>query len=232
MEKQFNLKNITKVYPDHSGGTTALKNATLNFKTGEFIAILGKSGSGKSTLLNMLSGIDRPTSGEIIYDNRPLHSLTESALTAWRGKNIGIIFQFFQLIPTLTILENIILPMDLCSSYPTGNRKNIALDLLNQVEIGEHANKLPVDLSGGQQQRAAIARALANNPPFIVADEPTGNLDTYNANKVVELFRKMTNDGKTIIMVTHDTELAKLTDRIITIEDGIITSDLTSRCIN
>lgn len=232
MANQFNLNNITKVYPDHSGGTTALKNATLNFKTGEFIAILGKSGSGKSTLLNMLSGIDRPTSGEIIYDNRPLHSLTESALTAWRGKNMGIIFQFFQLIPTLTILENIILPMDLCNAYATGNRKSIALDLLNKVEIGEHANKLPVDLSGGQQQRAAIARALANNPPFIVADEPTGNLDTYNASKVVELFRKMTVDGKTIIMVTHDTELAKLTDRIITIEDGIITSDSTSRCIN
>lgn len=232
MANQLDLQNITKVYPDHSGGTTALKNATLNFKTGEFIAVLGKSGSGKSTLLNMLSGIDRPTSGEIIYDYRPLHSLTESALTAWRGRNMGIIFQFFQLIPTLTILENIILPMDLCNAYATRNRKRIALDLLSKVEIEEYANKLPVDLSGGQQQRAAIARALANNPPFIVADEPTGNLDTYNASKVVELFRKMTDDGKTIIMVTHDTELAKLTDRIITIEDGLITSDLTSRCIN
>lgn len=232
MANQLDLKNVTKVYPDHSGGTTALKNASINFKSGEFIAILGKSGSGKSTLLNMISSIDRPTSGELFYNNRPLHGLTESSLTTWRGQNIGIIFQFFQLIPTLTILENILLPMDFCNTYPSGSRKKIALDLLEKVEIAEHAHKLPFDLSGGEQQRAAIARALANNPPFIIADEPTGNLDTYNADKVMSLFRKMTTDGKTVIMVTHDTELAKLTDRIITIEDGTIIRDLNSRCLN
>lgn len=232
MANEFVLKNITKVYPDHAGGTTALKNASISFKSGEFIGILGKSGSGKSTLLNMISSIDRPTSGELFFDNQPLHSLTESALTAWRGRNIGIIFQFFQLIPTLTILENILLPMDFGNTYPGGNRKKIALDLLKEVEIDEHANKLPLDLSGGEQQRAAIARALANNPPFIIADEPTGNLDSDNAQKVMGLFRKMTTAGKAVIMVTHDTELAKLTDRVITIADGNIISDLNSRCIN
>lgn len=225
MENQIILKDVTKTYITTAGGITALNGANIQFKTGEFVAIVGKSGSGKSTLLNMISCIDRPTSGEIFYNETPLHELKESALTSWRGKNIGIVFQFFQLIPTLTVLENIMLPMDFCNTYPRAKRTHIAMKLLEKVSISEYANKLPIDLSGGQQQRAAIARALANDPPFIIADEPTGNLDSQNAESIIELFRDMTSSGKTIIMVTHNNELAECADRIITIHDSNIIND-------
>lgn len=226
MKNQITLKKVTKVYEDSTGGITALKNADIVFISGEFVSIVGKSGSGKSTLLNMVSCIDRPTSGSIYFGDIPLYKLKESELTRWRGKNIGIVFQFFQLISTLTVLENIMLPMDFNNTYPVKERKGIAMKLLEKVSITDYANKLPVDLSGGQQQRVAIARALANNPPFIIADEPTGNLDIQNAESIITLFRSLAREGVTVIMVTHNNELAECTDRIITIQDGNIFSDV------
>jgi len=226
MKTQIRLEQVTKVYKDNLGGVTALKNANIVFHSGEFVSIVGKSGSGKSTLLNMISCIDRPTSGSIYFENIPLHELKESQLTRWRGKNIGIVFQFFQLIPTLTVLENIMLPMDFNNTYPLKDRKDIALKLLEKVDITAYADKLPIDISGGQQQRVAIVRALANNPTFIIADEPTGNLDSQNAESIISLFRSLSLEGVSVIMVTHNNELAQCTDRIITIQDGTILSDI------
>jgi len=226
MKAQIRLEKVTKVYKDNLGGVTALKNADIVFNSGEFVSIVGKSGSGKSTLLNMVSCIDRPTSGSIYFGNTHLHKLKESELTRWRGKNIGIVFQFFQLIPTLTVLENIMLPMDFNNTYPHKARKGIAMKLLEKVDICAYADKLPSELSGGQQQRVAIVRALANNPPFIIADEPTGNLDSQNAESIISLFRSLASEGVSVIMVTHNNELAESTDRIITIQDGTILSDI------
>lgn len=224
MNQSIQLKNVTKIY-DGMQGVKALDQATLSFNPGEFTSIVGKSGSGKSTLLNMISCIDYPTEGEILFGDEKLHVYRESQLTKWRGENIGIVFQFFQLIPTLTILENIILPMDFNHKYVAGKRKAIARDLLDKTGISECADKLPCEISGGQQQRAAIARSLANNPTFIIADEPTGNLDTANANSVINLFRTLSREGTSVIMVTHNNEIASCTDRVITINDGKIISD-------
>ena len=176
---------------------------------GEFVAIIGKSGSGKSTFINMITGIDRPTSGEILIGGAPVHSFTEAQMAAWRGRNLGIVFQFFQLFPTLTILENIILPMELNNLYSKSERKERALHLLEKVEMAEQAHKLPSSISGGQQQRVAIARALANDPPLLVADEPTGNLDSKTAEKIFTLFENLVASGTTILMVTHDSDLAR-----------------------
>lgn len=225
MKNQIRLNKVTKVYEDRIGGITALKNADIVFNSGEFVSIVGKSGSGKSTLLNMVSCIDRPTSGSIYFGEVALHKLKEAELTRWRGKNIGIVFQFFQLIPTLTVLENIMLPMDFNNTYPVKERKVVAMKLLEKVGIADYANKLPIELSGGQQQRVAIVRALANNPPFLIADEPTGNLDSQNAESIIALFRSLAKEGVSVIMVTHNKELAECTDRIITIQDGNIVSD-------
>lgn len=227
---RIQLKNVRKTYEDCIGGFTALKSANIQFNSGEFVSIIGKSGSGKSTMLNMISCIDRPSEGELYHNDMALHSMKESALTAWRGKNIGIVFQFFQLIPTLTVLENVMLPMDFCNMIPAKIRKATAVSLLEKVEISECLDKLPSELSGGQQQRAAVARALANDPPFIIADEPTGNLDTENAKSVIALFKEMVKDGKSVIMVTHNPELAECADRIITIQDGIILTDKIKEC--
>lgn len=224
MNQSIQLKNVTKIY-DGMQGAKALDQATLCINPGEFTSIIGKSGSGKSTLLNMISCIDRPTEGEILFGDEKLHAYREAQLTKWRGENIGIVFQFFQLIPTLTILENIILPMDFNHKYAVNKRKTIALDLLDKVGISECADKLPCEISGGQQQRAAIARSLANNPSFIIADEPTGNLDTSNANSIINLFRTLSKEGTSVIMVTHNNEIASCTDRVITISDGKIISD-------
>jgi len=224
MDKTISLYQITKIY-DGMQGVKALEKATICFQKGEFVSIIGKSGSGKSTMLNMLSCIDRPTEGEILFGDEKLHTYSESKLTKWRGENIGIVFQFFQLIPTLTVLENIVLPMDFNHKYIASKRKNIAMELLKKVGIAECANKLPSELSGGQQQRAAIARALANHPAFIIADEPTGNLDSVTAESIICLFRELSEEGTTVIMVTHNNELAHCTDRIITINDGKIISD-------
>jgi putative ABC transport system ATP-binding protein len=216
------LKEVTKTFNSQAGVFTAVDNINLKIKEGEFIAIVGKSGSGKSTLLNMLSGIDRPSSGEVSINGSRLNDLDQSSLANWRGQNIGIIFQFFQLLPTLTVIENVMLPMDFCNTYPADERRERALALLDQVGMAEHANKLPATLSGGEQQRVAFARALANNPPVIVADEPTGNLDSKTSELVLNLFSSLIKEGKTVVMVTHEREVSKWVTRTVTIKDGRI----------
>jgi putative ABC transport system ATP-binding protein len=219
-DQLVSLRDVVKTFKTAAGSFTALKQVDLQVKRGEFVAIVGKSGSGKSTLLNMLTGIDRPTSGEVIVGNTAVHRLSEGRLTKWRGKQEGIVFQFFQLLPTLSLLENVMLPMDLCGVYASRERKKRAQSLLDLVALNDQANKLPNAVSGGQQQRAAIARALANDPPIIVADEPTGNLDTQTAQAVFDLFAMLAANGKTIVMVTHDIDLAKRVDRAVLVADG------------
>jgi len=216
---------VVKVYETGAGGTTVLKNVSLQVQPGEFVSVVGPSGSGKSTLLNMITGIDRPTSGEVYVGGEAVHRLSENQLARWRGRNVGVIFQFFQLLPTLTILENVMLPMDFCNVYRGRERKARALHLLEQVGIAGHAHKLPSALSGGEQQRAAIARALANDPPLLVADEPTGNLDTTTANEVFTLFEGLVAQGKTMMVVTHDRSLSARTQRVIYLLDGRIRQD-------
>src|SRR5215207_8114000 len=219
------IKNLRKVYQTPAGDFTAVNGINVEVHRGEFVAIIGKSGSGKSTFINMITGIDRPTSGEIMINGAPVHSFTEAQMAAWRGRNLGIVFQFFQLFPTLTILENIILPMELNNLYSKSERKQRAMHLLEKVEMTEQAHKLPSSISGGQQQRVAIARALANNPPLIVADEPTGNLDSRTAEKIFQLFEGLVAGGKTILMVTHDDDLAKRASRTILIADGEVVNE-------
>jgi putative ABC transport system ATP-binding protein len=204
---------------------TVLKDIDLHVDKGEFVGVVGPSGSGKSTLLNMITGIDRPTSGEVYVGGQAVHKLSENQLARWRGKNVGVIFQFFQLLPTLTILENVMLPMDFCNVYKRRQRKKAAMNLLEQVGIPDQAHKLPSSLSGGQQQRAAIARALANDPPVIVADEPTGNLDTQTAAEMFALFDRLVDEGKTLLVVTHDRELSAQMRRVIHLLDGRIERD-------
>lgn len=198
----------------------ALKNISLDILEGEFVAIIGKSGSGKSTLMNVMTGIDHVNSGEIFIGATPVHALQQSELAIWRGKNIGIIFQFFQLLPTLTIAENVMLPMDFCNMYLPRERRLRAIALLDKLSIGEQADKLPSALSGGQQQRAAIARALANDPQILVADEPTGNLDTETANSIMQLFAQLVAEGKTVLMVTHERDYRHYFSRSVTMADG------------
>ena len=219
------LQDVVKTYETGAGGTTVLHDVSLEMNSGEFVGLVGPSGSGKSTLLNMITGIDRPTRGEVYVGGQAVHSLSENQLARWRGKNVGVIFQFFQLLPTLTILENVMLPMDFCGVYRRGQRAERAIHLLEQVGIADQAHKLPSALSGGQQQRAAIARALANDPPVIVGDEPTGNLDTRTADAVFELFEGLVDDGKTLMIVTHDRELSRRMRRIVHIRDGRIHRD-------
>jgi putative ABC transport system ATP-binding protein len=219
------LKNVSKSFQTPAGQFTALAKVSLNVKRGEFLAVVGKSGSGKSTLLNMLVGIDRPTQGEVMIAGTPVHTLTQDQLAAWRGQSVGVVFQFFQLLPTLTVIENIMLPMDFCNTYPPRERKPRALELLAQLGIAEQADKLPADLSGGQQQRAAIARALANDPPILVADEPTGNLDSKTSHEVMQFFAALSKAGKTVVMVTHERDLSHYFSRTITLADGVIISE-------
>jgi putative ABC transport system ATP-binding protein len=219
------LSNVTKSFTLASGTFQALKNVNLQVPKGQLIAITGKSGSGKSTLLNIIAGIDKPTQGSVSINGIQVQKLSESALATWRGKNVGVVFQFFQLLPTLTILENVMLPMDFCNSYPKGERRERALALLEQVNIKEQADKLPSTLSGGQQQRAAIARALANDPPVIIADEPTGNLDSQTATSIFELFAVLTRSGKTVIIVTHEKEFSSYFENVIAIADGEIVNE-------
>jgi putative ABC transport system ATP-binding protein len=216
------MRDVVKTFETAAGSFQALRGVSLDIAPGEFVAITGRSGSGKSTLINMLTGIDRPTSGEVVAGGAALHAMSENALAVWRGRNLGVIFQFFQLLPTLTVLENVMLPMDFAGRYPARERSERALTLLAQVDLAEHAHKLPSGLSGGQQQRAAIARALANDPPLLVADEPTGNLDSATAESVFGLFERLVADGKTILMVTHDADLARRTGRQIVMLDGRI----------
>ncbi len=219
------IKDVVKSFPVGGSNVTILKGISFNVKSGEFVSIVGPSGNGKSTLLNMITGIDRPTSGEIIVTEKQVHKMSENNLAAWRGENVGIIFQFFQMLPSLSLIQNIILPMDLAGKYSPKERHERALHLLETVGLADQANKLPSMVSGGQQQRAAIARALANDPPLIVADEPTGNLDSRNAQDVFDLFSQIVNEGKTVVMVTHDKELAKRVPRVVEILDGKITRD-------
>jgi len=218
------LHQVVKTYDTAAGKFTALDGVDLSIQEGEFVSIVGKSGSGKTTLVNMLTGIDQPTSGEIIVAGTAVHTLNENQIANWRGETIGVVFQFFQLLPTLTILENVRLPMDFCNHYPREDRAERAMQLLELIGIAEHAHKLPSRLSGGYQQRAAIARALANDPPIIATDEPTGNLDSNAAEAVIHLFDELVSQGKTIIMVTHDTELSRRAMRTIHLSDGRITN--------
>jgi ABC-type lipoprotein export system ATPase subunit len=219
------VRNLVKVYRTPAGDFTAVKGMDVEVRQGEFVAVIGKSGSGKSTFINMLAGIDRPTSGEILIGGAPIHTYDESRMAAWRGQNLGIVFQFFQLIPTLTALENVLLPMELNKLYDAAWRRKRAVHLLKRVEMESHADKLPAALSGGQQQRVAIARALANDPPLIVADEPTGNLDSNTAERIFTLFKSLVSGGKTVLMVTHDSDLARRVDRTILISDGQIVNE-------
>ena len=225
----ISFQRITKTYQTPTGDFDALKNINVDFKCGEFISVVGKSGSGKSTLLNMLTGIDRPTQGEVLVENLNIHKLTESTVARWRGKNMGIVFQFYQLLPMLSLIENVILPMDFCNLVPEAEREDRAFELLNLVELSEFAHHMPNAVSGGQQQSAAIARALANDPPIIVADEPTGNLDSRAAEAIFDIFDTLALQGKTIIMVTHDDALAERASRLVRLVDGVIAEDLTLR---
>ncbi len=218
------LKGVTKVFQTKERSFTALNNINLTIEKGEYVAIVGKSGSGKSTLLNMITGIDHPSEGIIRLNNTDIGQMNESELAAWRGRNIGIVFQFFQLIPTLTILENILLAMELVNTIPKAERMNRANDLLQSVSIPEQANKMPASLSGGEQQRAAIARSLANDPAILVADEPTGNLDSKTAESIHSIFRSLAKAGKTVLVVTHEKDSTSRYDRTITLLDGEIVS--------
>jgi putative ABC transport system ATP-binding protein len=223
------LRDVVKTYPLAAGGFTAIDHLSLDIRVGEFVAIVGRSGSGKTTLLNMLAGIDRPTSGLVRAAGADLGSLSESGLASWRARNVGLVFQFFQLLPTLTVIENVMLAMDFARTVPVGERADRAHDLLDRVGIADQADKMPATLSGGQQQRAAIARALANDPPLLLADEPTGNLDSATADAVLALFAGLHADGRTIVVVTHEREIRSIVDREVTLMDGRVVSDEADR---
>ena len=214
------LHGTARAYPTPAGAFHALAGVDLTFAAGELVAIVGKSGSGKSTLLNLIAGIDRPTAGTVTIAGTPVHALRESALATWRGRTVGIVFQFFQLLPTLTILENVMLPIDFCGRLPPAQARTRARALLAQVGIADQADKLPAALSGGQQQRAAIARALANDPPVVLADEPTGNLDSQTGDAILVLLQDLAAAGKTVITVTHEREIAARASRVVTLVDG------------
>lgn len=216
------LNKINKIYDGLAGKVHALKDVTLQIGQGESTVIIGKSGSGKSTLLNILSGIDRPQSGELTINGENLLSLNENQLAKWRGKNVGVVFQFYQLLPTLSAIDNIVFAMDMVNSIPKKDRKQRALALLAEVELAEKANKFPNELSGGEVQRVAIARALANDPPIIIADEPTGNLDSKTGEQIYLLFQRLKEKGKNLIIVTHEDISKRKFDHVITIQDGIL----------
>jgi putative ABC transport system ATP-binding protein len=221
----IDLQQVVKTYESAAGTFTALKGVDVKVGDGEFLSIVGKSGSGKSTLINMVTGIDRPTSGQVLVGDTAVHTLSEEQIAVWRGHAIGVIFQFFQLLPTLTAVENVMLPMDYGGLYAPGERPKRAMYLLERMGMTDHAHKLPSTLSGGQQQCIAIARALANDPPILAADEPTGNLDSKAAESVLGLFENLVDNGKTILMVTHDNELAERALRTLVLADGRIIDD-------
>jgi putative ABC transport system ATP-binding protein len=216
----ISLSHVSKTYETPAGKFAALQDVDLEIRAGEFVGVVGKSGSGKSTLLNMVAGIDRPSSGSVAVAGTEVHALSENNLAAWRGRNVGFVFQFFQLLPTLTAAENVMLPMDFSKSIPLRERRKRAISLLDRVGVERHADKLPATLSGGEQQRVAIARALANEPPLVLADEPTGNLDSITATEILDLFRDMANRGTTVVIATHEADIARVIDRKIEISDG------------
>jgi ABC-type lipoprotein export system ATPase subunit len=216
------MRKIVKKFKTAAGEVTVLKGVDASFYPGEFVGVVGKSGSGKSTLVNMLTGIDKPTSGEIQVGETLVHHLNESDRSKWRGINLGIVFQFYQLMPVLSLLENTMLPMDIAGKIPPADRESRAMDLLKMVGLEDVAHKMPAGVSGGQQQAAAIARAMANDPPLIVADEPTGNLDSRTAEKIFDIFENLAGQGKTILVVTHDPQLARRTTRTVLLCDGEI----------
>jgi putative ABC transport system ATP-binding protein len=218
----ISLHQVNKTYETPAGKFAALKNIDLQIEPGQFVGIVGKSGSGKSTLLNMVAGIDRPSAGSVAVAGTEIQSLSENKLAAWRGRNVGFVFQFFQLLPTLTAAENVMLPMDFSRGVPLRERRKRAIALLERVGVGPHADKLPATLSGGEQQRVAIARALANEPPLVLADEPTGNLDSVTATAILDLFRDMANQGTTVVIATHEADIARVIDRRIEISDGTL----------
>jgi putative ABC transport system ATP-binding protein len=219
------LQRVVKTYESAAGAFQALAGIDLSIGRSEFVAVVGKSGSGKSTLLNMIAGIDRPTEGQVLVAGTPVHLLDEGQLAVWRGRHLGIVFQFFQLLPTLTVVENVMLPMDFANAFPGGERYDRAMGLLDRVDMADHADKLPSAISGGQQQRVAIARALANDPPLILADEPTGNLDTRTAADVLALFAELVSGGKTIMIVTHDLDLTTRVSRVVQLRDGAVVAE-------
>jgi putative ABC transport system ATP-binding protein len=214
------LRDVVKTYPTVSGGFIALRGINADFHAGEFVGIVGKSGAGKSTLVNMMTGVDTLTSGEVWVGDTAVHTLSENDIALWRGQNIGVVYQSFELLPTLSLLDNVMLPMDFCGLYKPRQSVQQAMQLLQEVGLEAHVHKPPTRISGGQNQRVAIARALANNPPIIVADEPTGNLDSATAEEIFALFEALVEQGKTIIMVTHDHSLAERFTRVLHIVDG------------
>ena len=224
------LGQVEKAYPTPAGNVRALKGIDLKVRKGEFVGVVGKSGAGKSTLVNMVTGIDKPTAGRISVGSHAIHEMSEDQVANWRGRNVGVIFQFFQLLPMLTVAQNVMLPMDFAGLFNSPKeRRERALHLLEQVEIAEQADKLPTAVSGGQRQRVAIARALANDPGFLAADEPTGNLDTKTSEAVFRVFEKLVDEGKTILMVTHDMELASRVTRTLHLADGEFVGELVPR---
>ncbi|HEX2989357.1 MAG TPA: ATP-binding cassette domain-containing protein [Anaerolineales bacterium] len=227
----IDLRRVEKFYQSAAGDYHALKDIDLCICGGEFVSIIGKSGSGKSTLLNMITGIDRPTTGEVFVNGTAIHKMNENQLAGWRGENLGIIFQFFQLLPALNLMQNVILPMDLAGKYKPRERRERAEHLLEMVGLAEQMHKLPSMVSGGQQQRAAIARALANDPPVLIADEPTGNLDSKTAETVFTLFNRLVAEGKTVIIVTHDSSLARHAHRTALIADGEIVNEYIAKAL-
>jgi putative ABC transport system ATP-binding protein len=225
VEPAIQVSDVVKTYPLSAGEVVAVNHLSLDIAQGEFVAIVGRSGSGKTTLLNLLAGIDRPTSGTVRAAGAELGSLSESGLATWRGRNVGLVFQFFQLLPTLTVVENVLLPMDFAKTIPVAERRHRAQHLLERVGIGDQADKLPATLSGGQQQRAAVARALANDPPILLADEPTGNLDSTTAEAVLKLLADLHADRRTIVVVTHERDIRSIAGRQVTLVDGRVVTD-------
>ncbi len=221
----ISLRGVCKTYAAPAGSFPALRGVDLDVRKGELLAVVGKSGSGKSTLLNMLTGIDRPSSGEVLAGRTAVHAMTEDQAARWRGRSVGIVFQFFQLLPTLTAAENIMLAIDFCGTFPVRKRRPRALELLARVGVEAQADKLPAMLSGGEQQRVAIARALANDPRILVADEPTGNLDSETAAAVFGLLRDQAAQGKAVVVVTHDRDIASSAARVVVLADGRIAGE-------
>ncbi|MES2177859.1 MAG: ABC transporter ATP-binding protein [Gemmatimonadota bacterium] len=214
------LRDVARTFPGAQGPFAALAGVSLTIDKGDFVVVVGQSGSGKSTLLAMLAGIDRPTEGGVFVGDVAVHTLTERQMTAWRGRTVGIVFQFFQLLPTLTAVENVMLPMDFTARWPVRERRARALSLMDRLGVADQADKLPSTLSGGQQQRVAVARALANEPQLLLADEPTGNLDSRTADSMLELLAGLARDGQTVVMVTHEHSARRFASRVVTLADG------------